>query len=102
MGWYFGHTRPMPKDQRELMQQHEQAWAKRRLPDDMAATVDFGAFMYLEMGALEEAKGRLLGSFCLYYRVYHDNGGDPNIIAQIEHAAQKYPAIAAEISKKFE
>jgi hypothetical protein len=37
-----------------------------------------------------------------YYRVYHGKGGDTNLMSKIEEAAQKYPAVAAEISRKIE
>jgi hypothetical protein len=70
--------------------------------DEMAAIFALGAFTILERGDTERAKTHLLKAVGSYYRVYHDKGGDTNFLAKIEQAAQKYPAVAAEISKKIE
>ena len=73
-----------------------------RRQDEMAAVVALGAFKYLERGDTDESKKWLLRAVGSYYRVYHGKGGDTNTMAQIENAAQDYPAIAAEISRKIE
>ena len=123
VGWYFGYSRPAAKNQRELLRQYQyvrdnfhmtdeqmaeagpkisQYFEDMRRQDEMAAVVALGAFKYLERGDTDETKKRLLRAVGSYYRVYHGKEGDTNIMAQIEKAAQDYPAIAAEISRKIE
>ena len=122
-GWYFGYTRPTAKNQRELLAQYhyvrdnfhmtdtEMAEAGPKIPqyfedmkrqDEQAARYSLGAYKILEQGDVERAKSRLLLAVGGYYRVYHNKGGDTNLLAQIEKDAQKYPAVAAEISRKIE
>ena len=123
IGWYFGYTRPTGKNQRELLAQYhyvrgnlhmtdaEMAEAGPKMPqyfedmkrqDETAARFALGAFVILEHGDADRAKTHLLKAVGSYYRVYHGNGGDTNFLAKIEEAAQKYPAVAAEISRKIE
>ena len=123
VGWYFGYTRPTAKNQRELLAQYqytrdnfhmtdaEMAEVGPKIPqyfedmkrqDEKAAMFALGAFRILEQGDTERAKTHLLKAVGSYYRVYHNKGGDTNSIMKIEEAAQKYPAVAAEISRKLE
>ncbi len=123
IGWYFGYTRPTAKNQRELLAQYqyvrdnfhmtdaEMAKAGPKIPqyfedmkrqDEMAAVFSLRAFRILEAGEIDRAKTNLLWAVGSYYRVYHGKGGDTNFMAKIEEAAQKYPAVAAEISRKTE
>lgn len=123
VGWYFGYTRPASEHQREILKQYqwvrdnlhmtdaEMAEAGAKMPeffedmkrqDEQAAVFALGAFKILEKGDTECAKTHLLKAVGSYYRVYHDKGGDTNFMAKIEESAQKYPAVAAEISRKIE
>ena len=123
VGWYFGYTRPTAKNQRELLAQYqyardnfhmtdaEMAEAGPKIPqyfedmkrqDEMAAVYSLVAYNLLERGDVELAKSRLLKAVGSYSRLYHDKGGDTNLLAKIEEAARKYPAVAAEIAKKIE
>ena len=123
VGWFFGYTRPSAKNQRELLRQYhyvrdnfhltdkEMAEAGPKIPqyfqdmkrqDEMAAVFALGAFKILEQGDTERAKRQLLKAVGSYYRVYHAKGGDTNFVAKIEEVARKYPAVAAEISRKIE
>lgn len=122
IGWYFGYTRPVEKNQRELIKKYnkvrddfhmtdeEMADAGAKMPqffedmkrqDEEAARYALGTFQILEKGDTKRAKERLLMAIGSYYRVYHEKGGDTNFLAQIEEAARKYPSIAAEISRKL-
>jgi len=123
IGWYLGYTRLVAKNQRELLDQYhymrdnfhltdqQMAEIGPKLPqyikdmkrqDEAAAAFGLGAFKYLERGDNEGAKKRLLYAVGSYYRVYHNKGGDTNLIVEIEEAARKYPQLAAEISRKTE
>jgi hypothetical protein len=111
IGWYFGYTRPVAKHQRELLKEYqdvknevhvtdeEMADMGRKIPqyfkdmkrqDEMAAAVALSALMKLEAGETDAAKLSLLQAVGSYYRLYHEQVGD------------KYPDIAAEISRKVE
>ena len=123
IGWYAGYTRPTAKNQRELLAQYqyvrdnfqmtdaEMAEAGSKIPqyfqdmkrqDEMAAVFGLSALKILEQGDVERAKTRLLKAVGSYYRVYHAKGGDTNVLVKIEEAAQKYPSVAAEISRRIE
>jgi hypothetical protein len=70
--------------------------------DEMAAVFGLGAFRALQEGDSDGVKAELLRPIGMYYRLYHDKGDDTmGIIARIEEAAQKYPDLAAELSRKI-
>ncbi|HYG35204.1 MAG TPA: hypothetical protein VEC99_10490, partial [Clostridia bacterium] len=123
IGWYFGYTRPTAKNQRELLAQYQyvrdtfrmtdaemaelgpkipQFFEDMKRQDEMAAAFAFSTFKILARGDVEGAKTRLLKAVGSYYRLYHGKGGDTNILAKIEEAAQKYPEVATEIARKVE
>ena len=123
IGWYFGYLRPDAKRERELLRQYdaakdalrmsdqEMADAGVKIPefmegmkrtDEMAAAVALGVFGMLQRGETEAAKKRLLMPIGSYYRLYRNRGGNTNLIAQIETAAEEHPSIAAEISRNAE
>ncbi len=123
LGWYFGYTRPSVKQQRELLKEYQyvrdnahmtdaemaaagpkisQYFEDMKRQDEEAAAFALGAFKILETGDTERAKTHLLKAVGSYYRVCRGKGGDTNLIGQIEEAAQKYPAVATEISRKVE
>jgi hypothetical protein len=119
IGWYFGYTRPVARDYRELLKEYQrvrdtmgltdqqmaefgpkarQYFEDMKRQDEKAAMFGLVSFQMLERGNIEEAKKRLLFPVRSYYRIYHNKGGDTNFMGQIEEAARKYPAIAARIS----
>jgi hypothetical protein len=114
IGWYFGYTRPtlqamhltqeLQKEtgipMEEMAKSVPDALASLQRQDETAARYSLGAYKILAQGDVESAKSRLLLAVGSYYRVYHDKGGDTNLLAAIAEAAQKYPAVAAEISRK--
>lgn len=121
VGWYFGYTRPNSKYLRELWQSYRETRARLHVTDqemeelmpkipqiakslrqdqEMAAMVALRALRCLELGNTNESKQTLLTAIGDYYRSFPDRGGDTNVLASIEKAAQKYPALAAELSKK--
>jgi hypothetical protein len=66
----------------------------------MAAASALGAYRLLEMGKVDDAKFMLLVPIRVYYQLYHEKGGDPQVIGAIEEAAKESPELAAEIAKK--
>jgi hypothetical protein len=122
IGWYFGYTRPVVRQQRKLLKEYqeirddfhmtdeEMADVGRKLPqyiedmkrqDEMAAVVALGAFKLLEKDDVKGAKESLARHVGLYYRLHHAKG-DATLLSAIEEAAQQYPAISAETSKQDE
>jgi hypothetical protein len=67
--------------------------------DELAAVMALGAFRAFAKGDIEDTKAELLRPIGGYYYVYHENGGDPDLIARIKEAARDFPEIAAEISR---
>ena len=123
IGWYLGFTRPVAQRQRQLLKEYhevredfnmsdeEMIDTGRKFPqyledmkrqDEMNAVVALGAFKLLEMDDVEGAKESLAFHVGSYYRLYHSSGRDAQVLSAIEEAAQKYPAISEEISKKAE
>jgi hypothetical protein len=115
-GWYFGYTRPGLKMQhlhdevqketgmseREMVRAVPEALAAIKREDESVALVGLKAIGMLDRGDAEKAKGYLAYWVGSYYRVYHNKGGDTNLLAQIENAAASNTLIAREISKKVE
>lgn len=120
LGWYFGNTRPVAKQQRQLLEEYRDAKemlhmtdaqmtnTAAELPDLLAAMkqndrdvamVGLRGIEILDRGDVAGAKKYLAYWIGSYYRVYHTNG-DTNLIARIERAAQTNAVIAAEIAKK--
>lgn len=123
IGWYLGYMQPTAKNQRELLNQYHyvrdnfhmtdkemaeigphihEYFEDVKRQDEMAAALGLGSFKYLERGDVEGAKKRLLMAVGSYYRLYHNKGGDTNLISKIEDTARKSPALAAEIVRKIE
>ena len=121
VGWYFGYSRPTARTQRELLAQYQyvrdnfhmtdaqmadvgpkipQYFEDAKRQDELAAAVALSAVRSLERGDTNQAERVLLRIMGSYYRVYHDRGGDTNLLAKIEAAAQEHPAVAAEIARK--
>jgi len=119
-GWFFGYTRPVARQQRELLAQYENAKeilhmmdaqmtnTASELPDLLTAMkrndrdvamVGLRGIEILDRGDVAGAKKYLAYWIGSYYRVYH-TAGDTNLIARIERAASTNAVIAAEIMKK--
>lgn len=119
IGSYLEYTCVTAKNYRRLLKEYqevrdnfhmtdaEMAEAGKELPqyfenekrqDRMAAFIALVAYRILEEGDIEKAKSRLVDTVGLYYHLYQDEGGD--VIDSIREAAQNYPDIAAEISKR--
>ena len=97
-----GYTRPLARHERTTQEANAKFLRDTERSDELAAAVSIGAFQCLEKGDTDQAKHKLVWAIGSYYRVYRTRGGDTNILAQIESAARKYPAIAAELSRKIE
>ena len=125
IGWYLGYYLPFASNQRQLLKEYE--WVKKNLDmndpglaetirllpkdfqdqiymaqkneDEMLAVVGLATFRSLEKGDIPAAKHLMLQRIGSYYRLYHENGGNPDTLAKIEEAASKYAAIATKISQ---
>src|SRR5580693_5796209 len=99
VGLYFGYTRPSLMTHREMSKQYQQFVEETKRHDEEATAIALRAIYILDRGEVENAKHFLVEKVGSYYRLYRFQGGDTNMIANIEKAAAKYPVIAAEISK---
>ena len=121
VGWYLGYTRPVTRNQRELLKQYQEAkdalhltdadvvefnahlpdiWDAMKREDWSSAVIGLRGIEILNRGDAEAAKKYLAYWVGSYYRVYH-NRGDTNLIERIERAAATNAVIAAEISKSL-
>jgi hypothetical protein len=119
IGFYFGCTRPVVKEQRDLND-----WMKHRTgltdadwaemakdapnmrkeierSDEYAAAIAFGAFMNLESGNTDRAKLELETTVSLYYRL-HSLDGNTNLLQRIMSYATTNSAFSNAISKKLD
>jgi hypothetical protein len=113
VGWYFGYTRPSIRMQqlhdevkaqtgmseKEMVRAVPEALAGIKREDESVALVGLKAIGMLDRGETEKAKGYLAYWVGSYYRVYHESGGDTNLIAQIKTSAATNAFIAKEIAK---
>jgi hypothetical protein len=121
IGLYFGYTRPVARqyrlvrDQMFHMTDKDMADAgtqvREHLPqfiegmkrsDDLTAAIALSAVERIDQGNTEGAKKLLLVPVRNYYQRYSGKGGDPQILARIEAAAQKNHDLAVELQKKGE
>jgi hypothetical protein len=68
--------------------------------DRIAAAASLGTYKLIALGRIDDAKFHALIPVGVYYQLYHDKGGDPQVIGAIEEAAKEYPEIAAKIAEK--
>jgi hypothetical protein len=118
-GWWFGYTRPIARNQRQLLQEYqrvgdafhatdgEMAGFGLRLPeirdsiqrqDEFAAAMALAALVKLEERDTNKARERLVGVIAIYYNTWHNNGVDTNVVNHIEKYAARYRDLAAAIS----
>jgi hypothetical protein len=69
--------------------------------DELAAVMALAAYREFAQGNMEDTKAELLRPIGMYYRLYRQKGGNPELISRIEEASQKYPDLAAELSRKI-
>ena len=72
-----------------------QYFEDQKRQEEMAAVHSLSAFRKLANGNIEDAKATLLRPIDLYYSLYHEKGGDPDILAAIEAASKEFPEVAA-------
>jgi hypothetical protein len=96
IGWYFGYTRPVAKNQRELLSKYQpmmdefeafnkqrEAYAKEAEPwMASSASIALGALKNLKTNDMEDAKYRLAAIVAAYYRG-HSRDGDTNLLNRI-------------------
>lgn len=123
IGWYFGYTRQLAKNQRELLRQYhamrdhfgltdaDMAELGKQLPymradmersDEYAAAIALAVSGDLVRSNFDGARMHLAQVVDIYYRQYRFGGGNSNLIAKIEKAAATNSAIATQLSKKIE
>jgi hypothetical protein len=122
IGWYFGYTRPVAKNQRELLKQYQytrdnlhmtdaemadfakhesEYFAAMERDDEFAAAVALNALQNLEAGDTERAKWELESTVSVYYRAY-SSGGNTNLIGHIVSYATTNAALSNAIYRKLE
>jgi len=96
IGWYFGYTRPVAQNQRELLRDYQPmmdqfeswnrqtaAYAKEAEPwMASSASIALGALGSLKTNDMEGAKYRLACIVAAYYRG-HSRDGDTNLLHRI-------------------
>jgi hypothetical protein len=68
--------------------------------EEMAAVHALRAYRLLANGNIEDAKATLLRPIDLYYSLYHEKGGDRDLLDAIATAGKEFPDIAAVIAKE--
>jgi hypothetical protein len=103
IGWYFGYTRSVAKNQRELLEQNQYIkdhfqefdsdiadfhkrnaeYFKIAAPwEESTASISLAALKNLKTNDIEDAKFRLASTVANYYRG-HSHDGDTNFLAEI-------------------
>lgn len=119
IGWYFGYSRPVVRNQRELLKEYQytrdnfhmtdaemadfanhkaEYFEEMKRQDEMAAVI---ALMALEVGDTERAKKVLVTTVSSYYRVYSKNG-NTNLIRHIVSYAATNSALSNAIYGKLQ
>jgi hypothetical protein len=107
IGWYFGYTRPVAKNQRKVLrelQDNKDAFHMSEHQDEFAAVAACGVFARLEgddVEKVEKAKHTLATIIAIYYRA-HRLDGNSNLIARIESYAVTNAVISNAIYGKLE
>jgi predicted negative regulator of RcsB-dependent stress response len=106
IGWYFGYTRPIAKNQRELLKRYQPI--KNQLEADMAdfhrrnaekfkaaapweassASIALAALKNLDTNDVDGVRSRLAAMVAIYYRG-HSGDGDTNLLTSIVAFAGK-------------
>src|SRR5690349_2682852 len=108
VGWYFGYTRPVLHMQRlhdelqketgtsdrEMVRAVPEALAATGREDESVALVGLKAIGMLDRNEVTKAKEYLAYWVGSYYRMFHNKGGDTNLLAGIERAATTNSDIA--------
>lgn len=122
LGWFFGYTRPVARNQRELLHQyqvvrdnfhmtdaemadfgaHQQEYfAAMKRQDEIAAVIALAALVKIDQGDIEKAKWRLQTEISTYYRG-HNYDGDSNVLRHITTYAATNAALSNAIYRKLE
>ena len=105
VGWYFGYSSLATK-QRELLKKYQRLEDVKNKDDNVLALFVTEALEKVDNAGTnqpEQVALHIIGEY--YYEFHHDryNGwdvGDTNVMAQIEAASEKYPAVGRELAIK--
>ena len=121
IGWYFGYTRPVAENQRELLKDNQffrdhtqgfdaaAAYFEKRQAEYFkeaepweasSASITLAALKNLKTNNLGDAKFRLASIVALYYRS-HSRDGDTNLLANIVAFAATDNVLSNAIYSKF-
>jgi hypothetical protein len=121
IGWFFGYTRPLAQNQRELLKQNQYIrdhfhefdldaadFKKRQAEyfreaepwEASSASITLAALKNLKTNNLEDAKFRLASIVALYYRG-HSRDEDTNLLANIVTFAATDTVLSNAIYRKF-
>ena len=114
IGWYFGYTRPATRmhaldaavlketgmSESEASKAVPEALAAIKREDESTALVSLKAIRMVDSGDVERAEKYLAYWVGSYYRVYHGQGGDTNLLKEAEATAATNKFIRAELSKQ--
>jgi len=122
IGWYYGYTRPVAKNQRELLKQYQytrdnfhmtdaemadfgkhesEYFAAMQRQDEFAAAIALAAFKNLEASNTDRAKWELETTVSAYYRG-HLHDGNTNLLHHIVYYAATNSALSNAIYRKLE
>jgi thioredoxin-like negative regulator of GroEL len=122
IGWFLGYTRPVAKNQRELLKQYQytrdkfhmtdakmadfgehlpEYFAAMQRQDEFAAAVALLAFKRLEAGDTNQAERALATTISAYYRG-HRLDGNTNLLARIVSYAATNSTMSNAIYRKLE
>lgn len=121
-GWYFGYSRPVSKNRRELLKQYQytrdkfhmtdaemadfgkhqaQYFAEMQRQDELAAALALQSFKDLEAGNTGRVKHGLTTMVSAYYRQYSTDGNS-NLIYHIVSYAATNVALSNAIYRKLQ
>jgi hypothetical protein len=101
IGWFLAHICSTAKGQQKLAEQYQALQITNRRDDDITSAIVLKALRSIEGGNTNQAEQVMLETVVLYYRIHHDwGGGNKDVLAQINVAVNKYPALSAELARE--
>jgi len=122
IGWFFGYTRPVAKNQRKLLKEYQlvrdnfqmtdaemadfaehrqEYWDGMKRQNELEAAIAFGALRRLDRGDIEGTRHVLELAISTYFRGHRDDG-DTNLLGAIEAFAATNASLSHAIHRKLE